>query len=146
MTRKQSRDEAFKLLYQSDISHDKAEDILELFYQQNEGINDKAKSYISNVIFGVELNKDEIDKTITKYSKGWNLNRISKLSAAALRLAIFEIMYCDDIPNTVAASEAVSLVKLYDSEESAGFVNGILASVIGGIPVDNNGQQFLTDI
>ncbi len=141
MTRKQSRDEAFKLLYQSDISHDKAEDILELFYQQNEGINDKAKSYISNVIFGVELNKDEIDKTITKYSKGWNLNRISKLSAAALRLAIFEIMYCDDIPNTVAASEAVSLVKLYDSEESAGFVNGILASVIGGIPVDNNGQQ-----
>ena len=141
MTRKQSRDEAFKLLYQSDISHDKAEDILELFYQQNEGISDKAKSYISNVIFGVELNKDEIDKTITKYSKGWNLNRISKLSAAALRLAIFEIMYCDDIPNTVAASEAVSLVKLYDSEESAGFVNGILASVIGGIPVDNNGQQ-----
>ena len=141
MTRKQSRDEAFKLLYQSDISHDKAEDILELFYQQNEGINDKAKSYISNVIFGVELNKDEIDKTITKYSKGWNLNRISKLSAAALRLAIFEIMYCDDIPNTVAASEAVSLVKLYDSEESAGFVNGILASVIGGIPVDNNGRQ-----
>ena len=141
MTRKQSRDEAFKLLYQSDISHDKAEDILELFYQQNEGINDKAKSYISNVIFGVELNKDEIDKTITKYSKGWNLNRISKLSAAALRLAIFEIMYCDDIPNTVAASEAVSLVKLCDSEESAGFVNGILASVIGGIPVDNNGQQ-----
>ena len=141
MTRKQSRDEAFKLLYQSDISHDKAEDILELFYQQNVGINDKAKSYISNVIFGVELNKDEIDKTITKYSKGWNLNRISKLSAAALRLAIFEIMYCDDIPNTVAASEAVSLVKLYDSEESAGFVNGILASVIGGIPVDNNGQQ-----
>lgn len=141
MTRKQSRDEAFKLLYQSDISHDKAEDILELFYQQNEGINDKAKSYISNVIFGVELNKDEIDKTITKYSKGWNLNRISKLSAAALRLSIFEIMYCDDIPNTVAASEAVSLVKLYDSEESAGFVNGILASVIGGIPVDNNGQQ-----
>ena len=141
MTRKQSRDEAFKLLYQSDICHDKAEDILELFYQQNEGINDKAKSYISNVIFGVELNKDEIDKTITKYSKGWNLNRISKLSAAALRLAIFEIMYCDDIPNTVAASEAVSLVKLYDSEESAGFVNGILASVIGGIPVDNNGQQ-----
>lgn len=141
MTRKQSRDEAFKLLYQSDISHDKAEDILELFYQQNEGINDKAKSYISNVIFGVELNKDEIDKTITKYSKGWNLNRISKLSAAALRLAIFEIMYCDDIPNTVAASEAVSLVKLYDSEESAGFVNGILASVIGGISVDNNSQQ-----
>ena len=141
MTRKQSRDEAFKLLYQSDISHDKAEDILELFYQQNEGINDKAKSYISNVIFGVELNKDEIDKTIAKYSKGWNLNRISRLSAAALRLAIFEIMYCDDIPNTVAASEAVSLVKLYDSEESAGFVNGILASVIGGIPVDNNGQQ-----
>ena len=141
MTRKQSRDEAFKLLYQSDISHDGAEDILQLFYQQNEGINDKAKSYISNVIFGVELNREEIDKIIVKYSKGWSLNRISKLSAAALRLAIFEIMYCDDIPNTVAASEAVSLVKLYDSEESAGFVNGILASVIGGISVDDNSQQ-----
>lgn len=141
MTRKQSRDEAFKLLYQSDICRYNAEDILSIFYGENENIDKKAKDYISNVVYGVELNREEIDKTIESFLRGWNLNRISKLSAAALRLGVFEIKYCPDIPDTVAASEAVSLVKLYDSEESAGFVNGILASVIGGNTVDGNGKQ-----
>lgn len=131
MTRKQARDLAFKLLYQVDIQKESADEILEIYYSENEITDENSKKYISNVLFGVELNKNEIDETIAKFSQGWSIGRISKISLAALRLAIFEIKYCEDIPNTVAANEAVSLVKTYDDEKNAGFVNGILASVIG---------------
>lgn len=132
MTRKQARDLAFKLLYQLDIQKESGENILEMFYEENFSVDSKSKEYISNVVLGAELNMDVINETISKYLKGWNLNRISKLSVAALRLAIFEIMYCPDIPDTVAANEAVTLLKTYEGEEGIGFVNGILASVIGG--------------
>ena len=141
MTRKQSRDFAFKLLYQVDIQKENAENVLELFYEENEGVDDNAKKYISNVVLGVQINQEEIDNTIKKYSRGWNIDRISKLSTAALRLAIFEIVYCSDIPDTVAVNEAVTLVKTYDTEESTGFVNGILASVLGDRKNDNNSKQ-----
>lgn len=141
MTRKQSRDFAFKLLYQVDIQKEDAENVLELFYEQNEVINDNAKKYISNVVLGVQLNKEEIDAMITKYARGWSIDRMSKLAAAALRLAIFEVVYCSDIPDAVAVNEAVSLVKLYDTEESTGFVNGILASVLGDRNNDDNSKQ-----
>ncbi len=132
MTRKQSRDFAFKLLYQLDIQKESGENILETFYGENSEIDQKAKEYISNVVLGTEQNLEVIDEIVKKYSRGWNINRISKLSIAALRLAIFEITYCPDIPDTVAVNEAVSLLKTYEGEESIGFVNGILASVLGG--------------
>ncbi len=132
MTRKQSRDFAFKLLYQLDIQKESGENILETFYGANSEIDQKAKEYISNVVLGTEQNLEVIDEIVKKYSRGWNINRISKLSIAALRLAIFEITYCPDIPDTVAVNEAVSLLKTYEGEESIGFVNGILASVLGG--------------
>ena len=73
---------------------------------------------------------DSINEIIARKSSGWKLNRISKISAAALRLAIFELLYCEDIPASVAINEAVGLAKLYEGEESAKFVNGILSVVL----------------
>ncbi|MBQ3114924.1 MAG: transcription antitermination factor NusB [Clostridia bacterium] len=131
MTRKQARDLAFKLLYQADMQKETVEEILNIYNSQKEITDESAKKYIVNVLFGVEMNLKEIDEEIAKYLKDWSINRISKISLASLRLGIFEIKYCEDIPNTVAVNEAVSLVKTYENEKNAGFVNGILASVIG---------------
>ena len=131
MTRKQARDLAFKLLYQADMQKESVEEILNIYNSQKELTDEDAKKYIVNAIFGVEMNLKEIDDEISKYSKDWSIDRLSKITLAALRLGIFEIKYCEDIPNTVAANEAVSLVKTYEDEKNAGFVNGILASVIG---------------
>lgn len=129
MNRKTARDLAFKLLYQTDIQKEDGEVIFDIAKEEYE-IDDKSKEYIGNILYGVEENAEAINTSISEKSEGWKLNRISKISLACLKLGIFEIQYCDDIPDQVAANEAVSIAKLYEGEEAAKFVNGILSAVI----------------
>lgn len=129
MTRKTARDLAFKLLYQVDIQKEDGDVIFDIAKDEYE-IDDKSKEYIGNILYGVDENAEVINSLITEKSEGWKINRISKISLACLRLGIFEILYCDDIPDQVAANEAVGIAKLYEGEESAKFVNGILSVVI----------------
>lgn len=129
MTRKTARDLAFKLLYQVDIQKEDGDVIFDIAKDEYE-IDDKSKEYIGNILFGVDDNAETINNLISEKSEGWKINRISKISLACLRLGIFEILYCEDIPDKVAANEAVGIAKLYEGEESARFVNGILSVVI----------------
>ncbi|MBR5517719.1 MAG: transcription antitermination factor NusB [Clostridia bacterium] len=129
MNRKTARDLAFKLLYQADIQKEDGEVVFDIAKEEYE-IDDKSKEYIGNILYGVEENAENINGIISEKSEGWKLNRISKISLACLKLGIFEILYCEDIPDQVAANEAVSLAKLYEGEEAAKFVNGILSVVI----------------
>ena len=129
MNRKTARDLAFKLLYQADIQKEEGEVVFDIAKEEYE-IDDKSKDYIGNILYGVEENAENINGIISEKSEGWKINRISKISLACLKLGIFEILYCEDIPDQVAANEAVSLAKLYEGEEAAKFVNGILSVVI----------------
>ncbi len=129
MNRKTARDLAFKLLYQADIQKEDGEVIFDIAKEEYE-IDDKSKVYIGNILYGVEENAENINGIISEKSEGWKINRISKISLACLKLGIFEILYSDDIPDQVAANEAVGLAKLYEGEEAAKFVNGILSVVI----------------
>lgn len=89
--------------------------------------------YIDQVVSGVANRCDALNEVITKYSIGWDISRISKLSKAIMQLAIFEILYVEDIPTSVAISEAVRLAKLYDGVEAGSFVNGILGAFARGL-------------
>lgn len=129
MNRKTARDLAFKLLYQADIQKEDGDVVFDIAKEEYE-IDDKSKEYIGNILYGVEENAETINGLISEKSEGWKINRISKISLACLKLGIFEILYCEDIPDKVAANEAVSIAKLYEGEESAKFVNGILSAVI----------------
>lgn len=129
MNRKTARDLAFKLLYQADIQKEDGEVIFDIAKEEYE-IDDKSKVYMGNILYGVEENAENINGIISEKSEGWKINRISKISLACLKLGIFEILYSDDIPDQVAANEAVGLAKLYEGEEAAKFVNGILSVVI----------------
>ena len=129
MNRKTARDLAFKLLYQADIQKEDGEVVFDIAKEEYE-IDDKSKEYIGNILYGVEENAENINGIISEKSEGWKINRISKISLACLKLGIFEILYCEDIPDQVAANEAVGLAKLYEGEEAAKFVNGILSVVI----------------
>lgn len=129
MNRKTARDLAFKLLYQADIQKEDGEVVFDIAKEEYE-IDDKSKEYIGNILYGVEENAEIINNLISEKSEGWKLNRISKISLACLKLGIFEILYCEDIPDQVAANEAVSIAKLYEGDEAAKFVNGILSVVI----------------
>ena len=129
MTRKEARDLAFKLLYQVEMQNETAQNIIDIYYVENE-LTGKGKDYVEEILFGVSEKSEIIDDIISGLSESWKLNRISKISISLIRLSVYEIMYRDDIPDNVSINEAVDLAKLYEGEESASFVNGILAAVL----------------
>jgi N utilization substance protein B len=131
MNRTAIRELTFKLIYSLEIQkQENLEEAIELYIQSNE-INDKnANDYITNVIFGINENKDVIIQLIEKNLKtDWKIERISKVDLAILKLAIYELKYTD-IPFKVVINEAVELAKKYGEDSSKNFVNGILASVV----------------
>ena len=130
MSRKKARDNAFKCIYELEFDNEKnVERILEFCYEENESKEDE-KKYIDVVVNGVKENLESIDRIILSKLKNWSMERIAKIDLAILRLAIYEIMYMDDIPVKVTANEAVELAKLYGNNDSKSFVNGVIAKVI----------------
>ena len=88
------------------------------------------KAYLDKVVSGVSSRTEELNEIIGKFSIGWDVSRISKLTRTVLQLAIFEILYVDDVPEGVAISEAVRIAKMYDGDDTGAFVNGILGSFV----------------
>jgi N utilization substance protein B len=86
-------------------------------------------AYARKAAQGVQDHLEDIDAAIEKYTVGWQKKRISKVSLAILRLAVYEMKYEDDVPVRVAINEAVELAKKYATQEDASFVNGLLGSV-----------------
>ena len=84
--------------------------------------------YIDSVVEGVANREEELNEQISKFSIGWDISRISRLTRCILQLAIFETLYVEDVPVGVAVSEAVRLAKKYDGDDTGAFVNGILGS------------------
>ncbi|HIT33036.1 MAG TPA: transcription antitermination factor NusB [Candidatus Faecousia intestinigallinarum] len=86
------------------------------------------RTYIRRVVAGVAENQEALDARIAALSIGWDVKRISRVTRACLQLAMYEVLCEDTVPTNVAISEAVRLAKLYDGEDAAAFVNGILGS------------------
>ena len=84
--------------------------------------------YIDSVVSGVANRTEDLNAVIQQYSIGWDVSRISRLTRCVLQLAIYEILYVEDVPTGVAISEAVRLAKKYDGDDTGAFVNGILGS------------------
>jgi len=90
--------------------------------------------YIDSVVMGVANRVDELNDVISKLSVGWDISRISRLARTVMQLAIFEILYVDDVPTGVAIAEAVRIAKLYDGDDAGAFVNGILGTFARNLP------------
>lgn len=84
-------------------------------------------SYVTELVQGVIANHERIDELLSTYSMGWSLDRMPAVDRSILRLSTYEVLYRDDIPDTVAISEAVSLAQDLSTDESSSFVNGLLA-------------------
>ena len=127
MTRRESREQALALVFSMMFNGDvPPQEICELSKLSLEFQDDE----FSQMLFdGVCENLEAIDSAIEKCMITWNKNRISKVSLAVLRLAIYEIMYIDEIPTSVSINEAIELAKKFATDDDASFVNGILGSV-----------------
>jgi len=130
MQRSSMRELAFKMLYGLEVQNENTEEQINLFIEENDIHDEKAKEYLIDIATGIETNKDEINELITKnLSKNWSLNRISKINVSLIKIAIYEMLY-KDLPYKVAINEVVELAKKYADESSPVFINGILASVV----------------
>ena len=130
MNRSEARDIAFKYIYQVEVQKENNEEALELFIENNEIKDNEAKKYILDIATGVKENLEKIKELIEKNLKqDWKIERISKVTLAILKLAVYEIIYAK-IPFKIVINEAVELAKKYGEDSSSVFVNGILASVV----------------
>jgi N utilization substance protein B len=127
MNRKKAREYAFVLLFEYKFQPEEIDRLLEDFV--NEFNPGEQQAYVEKVVRGVVENIEDIDKKIGQISEGWQTERMSNVVLAALRLAAYEIEFCDDIPAVVSVNEAVGIAKKYDGEEAAPFVNGILGKL-----------------
>ena len=141
MTRADARELAVHLIYGREFTGEEPEQVVAVrlqkeYYEElakeNEVYTDRPSrsqlNYIDTVVAGVASRTDELNAEIGKYSIGWDVSRISKLTRAIMQLAIFETLYVEDVPTGVAVSEAVRLAKKYDGDDTGAFVNGILGS------------------
>lgn len=141
MTRANARELAVHLIYGRDFTGEEPEQVVSVrlakeYYAKLSEENDvyaerptkPQVAYLDLVVTGVANRNEELNDYIQKYSIGWDVTRISRLTRSIMQLAIFEILYVEDVPTGVAVSEAVRLAKKYDGDDTGSFVNGILGS------------------
>lgn len=141
MTRANARELAVHLIYGRDFTGEEPgavvatrlnKEYYKLLSEENEVYAERPSraqmGYLDNVVSGVANRAEDLNELIQKFSIGWDVSRISKLARSIMQLAIFEIMYMDDVPTGVAISEAVRIAKKYDGDDTGSFVNGILGS------------------
>ena len=125
ISRVEARDILFKLLFETEFrSGDEPMDIYSLACENREIPHN---NYIKNTFFGVVSKSNVLDAIITKYSKGWKADRLSKVSRTVIRIAVYEMLYADDIPANVSISQAVELTLKYGEDGAKRFVNGVLS-------------------
>lgn len=130
MNRSAMRETAFQFLYGAEIQKELQIEQIETFLESNEINNDETKRYVTDIVAGILTNQAAITKTIEENLKAdWQIERISKVSLALLKLAIFEIEY-QHLPYKAIINEVVELAKKYGEDTSKQFVNGVLASVV----------------
>lgn len=118
-------------LYSWSINHpEDLDEDLRVFYEDQEEPRDYY-AFSDELIFGVIENMPVIDAKIREIANNWDFERIAKIDLSILRMAIFELLFRKDIPPIVSINEAIDLSKLYSSEESRRFVNGILDKIRG---------------
>jgi transcription antitermination protein NusB len=123
--RRRSRELALQVLYQLDITK---QDAIRAIAQSRDHFSEKEErdGFAERIVLGVLEHGQEIDRLIEQYSENWRLDRMSMIDRNILRMALFELLYCEDIPPKVTLDEAIELGKRYGSEDSGSFINGIL--------------------
>ena len=132
MSRRELREQIFKFIFRVEFNDAEEMQEQEQFFFDNfaleeQEIKEADAAYISEKSRKIIGKLDEIDEMINKQAKGWTTQRMGKVDLTILRLAVYEIVFDDDVPTGVAINEAVELAKKFGQEESSGFVNGVLA-------------------
>lgn len=148
MTRGNARELAIHLIYGREFTGEEPEQVISVrldkeYYEklksENEVYSERPSRsqlrYIDTVVAGVANREEDLNAQIAKYAIGWDISRISRLTRCVLQLAIYEILYVEDVPTGAAIAEAVRIAKKYDGDDTGSFVNGILGSFARSLTV-----------
>jgi N utilization substance protein B len=125
--RTKARKRALDVLYASDLRAENPVAALERAIADGEG---PSNDYTTTLVRGVVEHQARIDELLATYAQGWTLERMPAVDRNVLRLGVFEVLYADDVPDAVAVTEAMSLVRDLSTDESPQFVNGILGNIV----------------
>ncbi len=137
--RSKARKQALDLLYEADIRGGSALELLQSRDVVEEGPDARPiREFTKELISGVSENTRKIDELITTYAQGWDMDRLPAVDRNILRLAIYEIVWSTDLADGIAIDEALTLAKELSTDESAGYIHGVLgkiSSIKGSIPI-----------
>lgn len=130
MRRREQREHIFKLLFMTHFnSQEEMPDQLSLYFESLEELEEKDQTYMKEKYESILEHVAEIDEMLNEYSKGWKTSRMNRVDLNALRLAVYELKYDDEVPVGVAINEAVELAKRFGGDTSGSFVNGVLGKI-----------------
>ena len=128
--RSKARKAALDLLFEADIRATNVLDLLNLRDVVEEGPDARPiREYTRSLVMGVNENSRKIDELITTYAQGWDMDRLPNVDRNILRLGIFEILWSSEVPGGVAIDEALDLAKELSTDDSAGFIHGVLGRI-----------------
>ena len=125
--RSKARKRALDVLFEADIRGVDPRETLSAWVGRGDP---PVQDYAQSLVEGVVVNRERIDALISAYARDWSLDRMPPVDRATLRLATYELLWCDEVPDAVVIDEAVELAKSLSTDESPGFVNGVLARVL----------------
>jgi N utilization substance protein B len=128
--RSKARKQTLDLLYESDIRGSSASDLMVLRDVPDDGPDARPiRDFTKALICGITENRRKIDELISTYAQGWDMDRLPAVDRNILRLAIYEIVWSDDVEDGVAIDEALNLAKVLSTDESAGYIHGVLGRI-----------------
>jgi N utilization substance protein B len=144
-TRRQARELAMQALFYMDMQDNASLPMLESFCD-NFHPPKKAHSFFLTLVNGVLETKGEIDALIERFSKNWEIQRMSCVDRNVMRIAVYEMLYCQDIPPKVSINEAVDVGKKFGTEESGAFINGIMDSIREALDQEGVLKEITTNV
>ncbi len=131
MSRRKSREMALQTLFQLDYNNTTQDEALQAVLSENSSLSEHTKTYTEDLVRGTQEHLLEIDDVIANVSMEWKIDRMAGIDRNIARMAIYEMNFgSEDLPPNVVINEAVELAKLFGTEESSRFVNGILGALI----------------
>ena len=127
ISRQEAREKLFELLFETEFRSE--EDLVTIYERACEAREIPDDKYIRQSFFGIRSKLSVVDAVIGKYSKGWRADRLSKVSRTVIRIAVYEMLFLEDIPMNVSISQAVELTLRYGEDKAKQFVNGVLSGL-----------------
>jgi N utilization substance protein B len=125
--RSKARKRAVDVLYESDL---RSQDVLEMLRERIADTSPQVPDHAVRLVEGVHEHQQRIDELIDTHASGWSIDRLPDVDRAILRMAVFELLWVDDVPDAVVIDEAVELAKMLSTDDSPAYVNGVLGAII----------------